>query len=213
LEALDYLNEQLVLRKERTISYEYDCREGICGQCGLFIDGRAHGPHNNITTCQLHLRSFRDGDTVTLEPWRARAFPVIRDLVVDRSAFDRIIEQGAYISAKTGTAPEANAILVGKEVADEAMDSAACIGCGACVASCKNSSASLFVAAKINHLNSLPQGKHEARTRVRDMIRQMELEGFGACSLTGACEVECPEGISLSNIVKMNRRWIISKWL
>lgn len=213
MEALDYLNEQLVLRKERTISYEYDCREGICGQCGLFIDGRAHGPHNNITTCQLHLRSFRDGDTVTLEPWRARAFPVIRDLVVDRSAFDRIIEQGAYISAKTGTAPEANAILVGKEVADEAMDSAACIGCGACVASCKNSSASLFVAAKINHLNSLPQGKHEARTRVRDMIRQMELEGFGACSLTGACEVECPEGISLSNIVKMNRRWIISKWL
>ncbi len=212
LEALDHLNEQLVRNKERTISYEYDCREGICGQCGIFINGRAHGPHANITTCQLHMRSFRDGDTIVLEPWRAKAFPIIRDLVVDRSSLDRIIENGGYISAKTGTAPEANAILIGKDVADESMDSAACIGCGACVASCKNASASLFVAAKINHLNSLPQGRHESDRRVLDMTQQMELEGFGSCSLTGACEVECPEGISITNIVKMNRRWLKSRF-
>ncbi len=213
LEVLDHLNEILVRRKERTISYEYDCREGICGQCGLFINGRAHGPHDNITTCQLHMRSFSDGDTLVLEPWRARAFPIIRDLVVDRSSFDRIIEQGGYITAKTGTAPEANSILIGKEVADESMDSAACIGCGACVASCKNASATLFVAAKINHLNSLPQGHHESDRRVLEMTRQMEREGFGSCSLTGACEVECPEGISITNIVKLNRRWLKSRWL
>lgn len=211
LEALDYLNERLVLKGEKVIAYEYDCREGICGQCGVFINGRAHGPHEHITTCQLHMRSFADGDTVTVEPWRASAFPVIKDLVVDRSALDRIVEQGGYISAKTGTAPEANAILVGKEIADRAMDAAACIGCGACVATCKNASAALFTAAKINHLNSLPQGKPEAHRRVLDMTQQMEAEGFGHCSFTGACAVECPQEISLTNIAEMNGRVIKAK--
>jgi len=206
LEALDYLNETLVLKGEKVIAYEYDCREGICGQCGVFINGRAHGPHDHITTCQLHLRSFQDGETITVEPWRAKAFPVVRDLVVDRSALDRIVEQGGYISAKTGTAPEANAILVGKDIADRAMDAAACIGCGACVATCKNASAALFTAAKINHLNSLPQGKPEAHRRTLDMTRQMEAEGFGHCSFTGACAVECPQEISLTNIAELNLR-------
>ena len=206
LEALDHLNEMLVLRNESVIAFEYDCREGICGQCGIFINGRAHGPHANISTCQLHLRSFKDGDTVVVEPWRAKAFPIIKDLIVDRSAFDRIIENGAYISAKTGTAPEANAILIGKAIADRAMDAAACIGCGACVATCKNSSAALFTAAKINHLNALPQGKLEEHQRVLGMTTQMEAEGFGHCSFTGACEVECPEGISITNIAEMNAR-------
>jgi len=207
LEALDHLNEQLVLRNEKVIAYEYDCREGICGQCGVFINGRAHGPHPNMTTCQLHMRSFEDGETITVEPWRASAFPIIKDLVVDRSAFDRIIESGAYISSKTGTAPEANAIPIPKEISDKAMDSAACIGCGACVATCKNSSAALFTSAKINHLNSLPQGKAEADKRVINMTYQMDLEGFGNCSNTGACEVECPEGISIVNIAEMNSQW------
>jgi succinate dehydrogenase / fumarate reductase iron-sulfur subunit len=211
LEALDHLNETLVLKDEKVIAYEYDCREGICGQCGIFINGRAHGPHDNMTTCQLHMRSFKDGETITVEPWRAEAFPIIKDLVVDRSAFDRIIEQGAYISAKTGTAPEANSILIGKEIADKAMDAAACIGCGACVATCKNSSAALFTSAKINHLNALPQGKPEENRRVLDMTKQMEEEGFGHCSFTGACEVECPEGISISNIAEMNARMIKAK--
>ncbi len=211
LEALDHLNEILVLKGEKVIAYEYDCREGICGQCGVFINGRAHGPHKNMTTCQLHMRSFHDGETITVEPWRAKAFPVIKDLVVDRSAFDRIIEQGAYISAKTGTAPEANAILIGKEVSDRAMDAAACIGCGACVATCKNSSAALFTSAKINHLNSLPQGKPEQHRRVLDMTAQMAKEGFGHCSFTGACEVECPEGISIVNIAEMKARYVKAK--
>ncbi len=211
LEALDHLNEQLVLRDEKVIAFEYDCREGICGQCGVFINGRAHGPHDHMTTCQLHLRSFQNGETITVEPWRAAAFPVLKDLIVDRSAFDRIIEQGAYISAKTGTAPEANAILIGKEIADRAMDVAACIGCGACVATCKNSSAALFTAAKINHLNSLPQGAPEQHQRVLSMTAQMEVEGFGHCSFTGACEVECPEGISIANIAEMNARYLKAK--
>lgn len=211
LEALDHLNEILVLKGERVIAYEYDCREGICGQCGIFINGRAHGPHDNMTTCQLHLRSFKDGDTIVVEPWRAKAFPVVRDLIVDRSAFDRIIEKGAYISAKTGTAPEANSVLIGKETADRAMDAAACIGCGACVATCKNSSAALFTSAKINHLNSLPQGQPEAHQRVLDMTAQMEKEGFGHCSFTGACEIECPERISIVNIAEMNARIIKAK--
>jgi succinate dehydrogenase / fumarate reductase iron-sulfur subunit len=211
LEALDYLNEKLVLKGEEVIAFEYDCREGICGQCGVFINGRAHGPHSNMTTCQLHMRSFKDGDTITVEPWRAKAFPIVKDLIVDRSAFDRIIEQGAYITAKTGTAPEANAILVSKEIADKAMDVAACIGCGACVATCKNASASLFVSAKINHLNSLPQGGPEAHRRVMDMTRQMEQEGFGHCSFTGACEVECPEEISIANIAEMHTRAVRAK--
>lgn len=206
LEALDHLNEQLVLKNEKVIAFEYDCREGICGQCGVFINGRAHGPHDHMTTCQLHMRSFKDGDSIVVEPWRAASFPVIKDLIVDRSAFDRIIEQGAFISTKTGAAPEANAILIPKEVSDNAMDAAACIGCGACVATCKNSSAALFTAAKINHLNSLPQGKAEEHQRVEQMTYQMELEGFGSCTFTGACEVECPESISITNIAQMNAR-------
>jgi len=212
LEMLDHLNEKLVLQDKPVIAFEYDCREGICGQCGVFIDGRAHGPHDHMTTCQLHMRSFKDGQTITIEPWRASAFPVLKDLVVDRSSLDRIIEEGGYISARTGTAPEANSILVGKEIADKSMDAAACIGCGACVATCKNASASLFTAAKINHLNNLPQGKLEAHNRVRAMARQMELEGFGNCTYTGACEVECPAGISMVNIAEMNARRHISKW-
>ena len=211
LEALDHLNEQLVLQDEEVIAYEYDCREGICGQCGVFINGRAHGPHSNMTTCQLHMRSFQDGDTIIVEPWRAASFPIIKDLIVDRSAFDRIIEQGAYITAKTGTAPEANAILIPKEISDQAMDVAACIGCGACVATCKNASAALFTAAKINHLNKLPQGKAEQHTRVKEMTYQMKEEGFGSCTFTGACEVECPEGISITNIAEMNARNLKAK--
>lgn len=213
LEAMDYLNEILVLKDEKVIAYEYDCREGICGQCGVFINGRAHGPQDNITTCQLHMRSFNEGDTIVVEPFRAKAFPIIRDLIVDRSAFDRIIENGGYISAKTGTAPEANAIPIGKEMADKSMDAAACIGCGACVATCKNSSAVLFTSAKINHLNTLPQGAPEAHRRVLDMTKQMELEGFGHCSFTEACEVECPEEISISNIAEMNARYAKAKLL
>ena len=211
LEALDHLNETLVLKDEEVIAYEYDCREGICGQCGIFINGRAHGPESHMTTCQLHMRSFAEGETITIEPWRAKAFPIIKDLIVDRSAFDRIIEQGAYISAKTGTAPEANSILIGKETADRAMDAAACIGCGACVATCKNSSAALFTSAKINHLNSLPQGAPEQHQRVLDMTTQMQKEGFGHCSFTGACEVECPEEISIANIAEMNARYLKAK--
>ena len=211
LEALDHLNEQLVVQGEKVIAYEYDCREGICGQCGVFINGRAHGPHDHMTTCQLHMRSFKDGDTIVVEPWRAASFPVIKDLIVDRSAFDRIIEAGAFVSSKTGTAPEANAIPVPKGMADKAMDAAACIGCGACVASCKNSSAALFTSAKINHLNSLPQGKAEQHQRVAEMTYQMEQEGFGSSTFTGACEVECPEGISILNIAEMNARITKSK--
>jgi succinate dehydrogenase / fumarate reductase iron-sulfur subunit len=207
LEALDHLNENLVTKNEKVVAFEYDCREGICGQCGLFINGRAHGPHDHTTACQLHMRSFKDGDTIVVEPWRATAFPVIKDLVVDRSAFDRIIEKGGYITAKTGTAPEANAMLVSKEISDASMDVAACIGCGACVATCKNSSAALFTSAKINHLNKLPQGKPEQHQRVLDMTAQMEAEGFGSCTFTGACEVECPAGISISSIAEMNNRY------
>ncbi|MEL6557738.1 MAG: succinate dehydrogenase/fumarate reductase iron-sulfur subunit [Bacteroidota bacterium] len=208
LEALDHLNESLVLQKKEVISFEHDCREGICGQCGIFINGRAHGPHDRTTTCQLHMRSFNDGDTITVEPWRAKAFPVIKDLIVDRSAFDRIMIEGAFISAKTGTAPEANSILIPKDEADKAMDAAACIGCGACVAACKNASASLFTAAKINHLNSLPQGKPEQQMRISRIVKQMESEGFGGCSFSGACEVECPEGISIANIAEMHNQYI-----
>ena len=211
LEALDHLNETLVLKNEKVIAFEHDCREGICGQCGVFINGRAHGPHDNTTTCQLHMRSFKDGDTIVVEPFRAGSFPIIKDLVVDRSAFDRIIEQGGYISAKTGTAPEANAILISKQVADSAMDVAACIGCGACVATCKNASAALFTSAKINHLNRLPQGKPEEHRRVLDMTMQMDLENFGSCSFTGACEVECPAEISISSIAEMNARYFKAK--
>lgn len=208
LEALDLLNEKLVLQGERVVAFESDCREGICGQCGVFINGRAHGPHRNTTTCQLHMRSFNDGESITVEPWRATSFPIVKDLVVDRSSFDRITQHGGFISSKTGTAAEANSILIGKELADRAMDAAACIGCGACVASCKNASAALFTSAKINHLSMLPQGVPEADSRALSMVAQMELEGFGHCSFTGACEVECPANISLTNIAEMNFRYM-----
>ncbi|EGV43911.1 succinate dehydrogenase/fumarate reductase iron-sulfur subunit [Bizionia argentinensis JUB59] len=211
LEALDHLNETLVLKNEKVIAFESDCREGICGACGVFINGRAHGPHDNMSTCQLHMRSFKDGDTIVVEPWRAGTFPIVKDLVVDRSAFDRIIEQGAYITAKTGTAAEANAILIPKEVADASMDVAACIGCGACVATCKNASAALFVSAKINHLNKLPQGQPEAHKRLLEMTTQMELENFGSCTFTAACEVECPAEISINSIAEMNARYVKAK--
>lgn len=210
LEALDYLNEECVKRNEKTVSFDHDCREGICGQCGFFINGRAHGPGDNQTTCQVHLRSFKEGETILLEPFRANAFPVIKDLVVDRSAFDRIIQKGGFISANTGTAPEANSILIGKVTADKAMDMAACIGCGACVATCKNASAALFTSAKINHLNALPQGKEESLSRSYEMVNQMELENFGHCSYTGACEIECPEHIPLSSIAEMNFNYMKS---
>jgi succinate dehydrogenase / fumarate reductase iron-sulfur subunit len=204
LEALDHLNEKLVEKHEKTISFDHDCREGICGQCGFFINGRAHGPHNNQTTCQVHLRSFKDGQDIVLEPFRAESFPVIKDLVIDRSSFDRIIQKGGFISSNTGGAPEANSVQIGKERADYAMDMAACIGCGACVATCKNASAALFTSAKINHLNALPQGEAESKTRVYNMVMQMEKEKFGHCSFTGACEIECPEHIAISSIAKMN---------
>jgi len=204
LEALDYLNEDLVKKNETTVSFDHDCREGICGQCGFFINGRAHGPGDNQTTCQVHLRSFQNNETVILEPFRASSFPIIKDLVIDRSSFDRIIQKGGFISANTGTAVEANSILIGKKDADYSMDMAACIGCGACVATCKNASAALFTSAKINHLNSLPQGKSEEQSRTLNLVNQMEIEGFGHCSFTGACEIECPESISLSSIARMN---------
>lgn len=213
LEALDALNESLVRSGEGVVAFDHDCREGICGQCGVFINGRAHGPHSNTTTCQLHMRSFTEGETIVVEPWRAKAFPIVKDLVVDRGSFDRIIQSGGFITAKTGTAAEANSILIGKDIADAAMDVAACIGCGACVATCKNSSAALFTSAKINHLNSLPQGKPEAVERTLKLTEQMELEDFGHCSFTGSCEVECPESISISNIAKMNFEVIKSKFL
>lgn len=211
LEALDHLNEELVEKNESPVAFDHDCREGICGQCGIFINGRPHGPHNNQTTCQLHMRSFKDGDTIVLEPFRANAFPIVKDLVIDRSSFDRIIQKGGFISANTGTAPEANSIPVGKERADHAMDMAACIGCGACVATCKNASAALFTSAKINHLNTLPQGEPESLTRTFNLVTQMEYEGFGHCSFTGACEVECPEHIPLSSIAQMNWSYMKSQ--
>jgi succinate dehydrogenase / fumarate reductase iron-sulfur subunit len=207
-EMLDMLNERLVLEGQEPIAFDHDCREGICGTCGLFINGRAHGPLTGITTCQLHMRSFKDGDTIVVEPWRARAFPVIKDLVVDRRSFDRIMAAGGYISVNTGGAPDGNAIPIPQPVANAAMDAAACIGCGACVATCKNSSAMLFVAAKVSQLALLPQGKTEARERVLNMVAAMDEEGFGNCSNTGACEVECPKEISLVNIARMNREYL-----
>ncbi|MFB9056038.1 succinate dehydrogenase/fumarate reductase iron-sulfur subunit [Mariniflexile ostreae] len=206
LEMMDVLNEQLVNSDQEPIAFDHDCREGICGMCSLHINGEAHGPDRGITTCQLHMRSFKDGDTITIEPWRAAAFPVIKDLIVDRMAFERIQQAGGYISVNTsGNTQDANAIPISKHNADEAMDAAACIGCGACVASCKNSSAMLFVSAKVSQFALLPQGQIEAADRVKNMVAQMDLEGFGNCTNTGACEVECPKGISLDNIARMNR--------
>jgi len=211
LEMMDVLNEQLVSKGEEPVVFDHDCREGICGSCSLYINGEAHGPGREITTCQLHMRSFKDGDTIYIEPWRAKAFPVIKDLMVDRSAFDRVIASGGYISVNTsGNTLDANAIPIPKEDADKAFDAATCIGCGACVASCKNSSAMLFVSAKVSQFALLPQGKVEAKERVLDMVQQMDEEGFGNCTNTGACEVECPKGISLENIARMNREYLSS---
>ena len=206
LEMLDVLNADLISKDEEPVSFDHDCREGICGSCSLFINGQAHGPDRRITTCQLHMRKFKDGDTIYIEPFRAKAFPVIKDLVVDRSAFDRIQQSGGYISVNTsGNTQDANSIPINKDDADTAFDAATCIGCGACVATCKNSSAMLFVGAKVSQYSLLPQGKTEASRRVINMVNQMDLEGFGNCSNTGACEVECPKGISLDNIARMNR--------
>ncbi|ASK30267.1 succinate dehydrogenase/fumarate reductase iron-sulfur subunit [Chryseobacterium sp. T16E-39] len=204
LEMLDTLNEKLITEGEEPVEFDHDCREGICGQCGMMINGLAHGPLENTTTCQLHLRSFKDGETIVIEPFRAEAFPIKRDLKVDRSAFDRIISSGGFVSVNTGQAPDATAIAVTHQVAEEAFDSAACIGCGACVATCKNASAALFTSAKISHMALLPQGKEERSERVLKMVRQMDKELFGHCSNTEACEVECPQGISVLNIARMN---------
>ncbi|MFD0761717.1 succinate dehydrogenase/fumarate reductase iron-sulfur subunit [Lutibacter aestuarii] len=209
LEMMDVLNESLVAKNEVPIAFDHDCREGICGMCSLHINGEAHGPDRGITTCQLHMRTFKDGDTIYIEPWRAKAFPVIKDLIVDRTAFERIQQAGGYISVNTsGNTQDANAIPISKRNADLSMDAAACIGCGACVASCKNSSAMLFVSAKVSQFALLPQGKIEAADRVRNMVKQMDEEGFGNCTNTGACEVECPKGISLENIARMNREYL-----
>ena len=206
LEMLDVLNADLISKDEDPVSFDHDCREGICGSCSLFINGQAHGPDRRITTCQLHMRKFKDGDTIFIEPFRAKAFPVIKDLVVDRTAFDRIQQSGGYISVNTsGNTQDANSIPINKDDADDAFDAATCIGCGACVATCKNSSAMLFVGAKVSQYSLLPQGQTESTRRVINMVNQMDLEGFGNCSNTGACEVECPKGISLDNIARMNR--------
>ena len=211
LEMLDILNEQLVNKLAHPVCFDNDCREGICGMCGLYIHGRPHGPDDGVTTCQLHMRRFKDGDTIVIEPWRAKPFPIIKDLVVDRSAFDKIIQEGGYISVTTGGVPDGNAIPIPKKNADEAMDSAACIGCGACVAACKNASAMLFVSAKVSQLALLPQGKPEAAKRVQAMVAKMDELGFGNCTNTYACEAECPKSIKRSNIARMNREFICAK--
>jgi len=211
LEMLDELNEHLIKNNEDPVHFDHDCREGICGTCGMYINGRAHGPQKAITTCQLHMRSFKDQETITIEPWRAQPFPVIRDLIVDRTAFDRIIQAGGYISVSTGGVPDANEIPITTSIANEAMDAASCIGCGACVAACKNASAMLFVAAKISHLAQLPQGKVEAESRAESMVAQMDKEGFGLCTNTGACSAECPKEISLTHIARLNRQYYMAK--
>lgn len=208
LEMLDVLNEQLIQKNEDPIAFDHDCREGICGMCSLMINGQAHGPERETTTCQLHMRHFKNGETIYIEPWRANAFPIIKDLAVDRSAFDRIISAGGYNSVNVGNAPDGNTLLVPKENADRAMDAATCLGCGACVASCKNASASLFVAAKITHMAELPQGQPEAKLRAKNMIAQMDAEGFGGCTNTYECEAACPVGIKVTTIAKMNREFI-----
>ncbi|MGW3246403.1 succinate dehydrogenase/fumarate reductase iron-sulfur subunit [Streptomyces sp. NPDC001070] len=207
LEMLDVLNEELILAGDEPVAFDHDCREGICGACGMVINGQAHGPERT-TTCQLHMRHFKDGDTVDIEPWRAAAFPVVRDLVVDRSAFDRVIQAGGYISVPTGSAPEAHATAVPKEAADFAFEHAECIGCGACVAACPNGSAMLFTSAKVNHLNVLPQGQPERETRVLDMVAAMDDQGFGGCTNTGECATACPKGIPLPSIAAMNREYL-----
>lgn len=208
LEMLDVLNEQLIERNEEPVAFDHDCREGICGMCSLMINGQAHGPDKATTTCQLHMRRFRDGDTITIEPWRATAFPVIRDLVTDRSAFDRIIQSGGFVSVNTGNAPDGNALLVPGNQQEVAMDGAACIGCGACVAACKNASAMLFVAAKVSQLAILPQGQPERASRVLGMVAQMDKEGFGACTNTSECEAACPAEVSVAHIARLNREYL-----
>ncbi|WP_078129921.1 succinate dehydrogenase/fumarate reductase iron-sulfur subunit [Leptospira alexanderi] len=210
LEMLDVVNEELITKGEDPIAFEHDCREGICGSCNLMINGQAHGPHQGVTSCQLHMRSFKNGDTIYIEPWRAKAFPIIKDLVVDRSAFDRIIQAGGFISVNTGGAPDANANPISKVDADVAMDAATCIGCGACVASCKNASAMLFVSAKITHLGLLPQGKVEQKERVKKMINAMDKEGFGNCTNQYECEAVCPKSIKRDFIRTLNRDYILS---
>ena len=211
LEMMDVLNDQLIRDGKDPVAFDHDCREGICGMCSMYINGEAHGPGRGVTTCQLHMRSFKDGDTIYVEPWRAKAFPVMKDLVVDRGAFDRIIQAGGYVSVNTsGNTQDANARPIPKEDADKAFDAATCIGCGACVATCKNSSAMLFVSAKVSQLALLPQGEPERKRRVLRMVEQMDKEGFGNCTNTGACEVECPKGISLENIARMNREYLVA---
>ena len=208
LEMLDVLNEELISKKEEPVTFEHDCREGICGTCGLVINGQPHGPNKGTATCQLHMRFYKDGDIIVIEPYRASAFPVLKDLAVDRSAFDRIIQAGGYISVSTGAPQDGNAIPIEKEQAAHAFDAAACIGCGACVAACPNASAMLFVSAKVSHLALLPQGKVEARRRAQAMVKQMDAEGFGMCSNVTACEVECPKEISVTNIARLNREYL-----
>ena len=208
LEMMDVLNESLIEKKETPIAFEHDCREGICGSCNMVINGRPHGPNSGTTTCQLHMRFFKDGDTIVVEPWRSRAFPVIKDLVVNRSSFDRIIQAGGYISVNTGQAPDGNSTPIEKDIAGEAMDAATCIGCGACVAACPNGSAMLFTAAKVSHLALMPQGKVESNRRAKNMVATMDKEGFGMCSNIGACEADCPKEISIDHIARMNREYM-----
>jgi succinate dehydrogenase / fumarate reductase iron-sulfur subunit len=210
LEMFDVLNDELVMKGEEPIAFDHDCREGICGMCSMYINSKPHGPMSGTTTCQLHMRHFKDGDTIVVEPWRAKAFPVLKDLVVDRTAFDRIIAAGGYISVNTGNAVDANSIPIPKPDADAAFDAAACIGCGACVAACKNASAMLFVSAKVSQLALLPQGAPERAIRVKKMVEVMDEEGFGSCTNTGACEAECPKEISIANIARMNREYIVA---
>ena len=211
LEMMDVLNEQLIQESKEPVAFDHDCREGICGMCSMYINGHAHGPDEDVTTCQLHMRKFKDGETVTIEPWRSAGFPIIKDLMVNRNAFDQIIAAGGYVSVGTGGVPDANAIPISKEDADEAMDAASCIGCGACVATCKNGSAMLFVSAKVSQLALLPQGKVERARRAKRMVAKMDELGFGSCTNTGACEVECPKGVSITNIARMNREYLMAK--
>lgn len=212
LEMMDILNEKLINERKEPIEFDHDCREGICGMCSMYINGHPHGPDEDITTCQLYMRKFKDGETITVEPWRSAAFPVIRDLMVNRNAFDQIIQAGGYVSINTGGVPDANAIAISKIDADEAMDSASCIGCGACVAACKNGSAMLFLSAKVSQLALLPQGQVEAKQRAKAMIKRMDELGFGNCTNTGACEIECPKNISISNIARLNREYLKAKF-
>ncbi|HIU55793.1 MAG TPA: succinate dehydrogenase/fumarate reductase iron-sulfur subunit [Candidatus Gallibacteroides avistercoris] len=211
LEMLDILNEKLINEGKEPVVFDHDCREGICGMCSLYVNGHPHGPDEDVTTCQLHMRKFKDGETITIEPWRSAGFPVIRDLMVDRSAFDKIMQAGGYVSVNTGGVPDANAIPIPKKNADEAMDSASCIGCGACVAACKNGSAMLFVSAKVSQLALLPQGRVEAARRAKAMVAKMDELGFGNCTNTGACEAECPKNVSITNIARLNREFISAK--